>query len=66
MQTKHLYVLIHIRIKDEIGTMKLVSNFQTDHSKGVLLLCLKIFICIFLCHIVLSQGVLQPCGQGHA
>ena len=28
MQTKHLYVLIHIRIKGEVGTVKLVQSLQ--------------------------------------
>ena len=51
MRTKHLCVLIHIRIKGEVGTVKLFypsSNFLTGHSKVVLLSW------IFFFHIVLS------------
>ena len=41
MQTNHLLVLNHIRIKDKVGTAKLFLspiNFLTDRSKAVLLL----------------------------
>ena len=42
MQTKHICVLIHIGIKGEVGSVKLVlfkpsSNFLTDRSKAMLL-----------------------------
>ena len=58
-QTNNLCVVIHIRIKGEDGTMKLVStfsNFLTDCSKAVLLLwifcvicvCLGLLYCLFL------------------
>ena len=64
MQTKHLCVLIHIRINGEVGTVKLIyasSNFITDRPKAVLLLWIFCIICICLYHIVMS--VLQPCGH---
>ena len=37
MQTKHPCVLIHTKIKGEIGTIKHI-DFYTDPSKAVLLL----------------------------
>ena len=49
MQTKHLCVFIHIRIKGEVGTV----NFFTDHS------FLDPF-CYYLCYAVLSV----PCRLG--
>ena len=58
MQTKYLYVLIHICIKGEVGASPPVKYF-TDHSKAVVLLwifyvfsvlyllciCARLFIC---------------------
>ena len=44
MQTKHLSVLIRIRNKGDVDTVKHVkrsSNVFTNHSKAVLLLCLN-------------------------
>ena len=49
MQTKHLFVLIHYIINGEVGTVKLfkpLSNFLTDRSKVVFLLCL-LFVFVF-------------------
>ena len=60
MQTKHLCVLIHIRIKGEIGTVKLVkpsSDFLTDRSKAVFFVDHfyfgLVFAIFFLCHAAL-------------
>ena len=64
MRTKHLCVLIHIRIKAEVGSVKHVymfkpsSNFLTDCSKAVLLLWIPFVISVGLCH-----TVLQHCGH---
>ena len=44
MGTKHPCVLIHTRNKDEVDTVKHVlvsTNFLTDRSKALLLLCEK-------------------------
>ena len=54
MQTKHLRVLIHYIINDEVGTVKLLkpsSNFLTDFSKAVFLLWILKFslFVIFVC-----------------
>ena len=41
MPSKYLFVFIHIRNKDQVGTVRCVkssSNFYTDHSKALLLL----------------------------
>ena len=43
MRTKHIYVLIHIRIKDEVGAVKDVNSF-TERSKTVLLLWISFVI----------------------
>ena len=67
MQTKHLCDLIHIRIKGEVGTVKLVkpsSNFLTDCSMGadLLVFLYAMFSCDF-CHIPIiwchGSGVLD-------
>ena len=49
MQTKHLCVLIHIRIKDEAGTVKLVLAVPRRY-----LFCGSSLFCVCLCHIVVS------------
>ena len=57
MQTKHLCVLIHIRIICEVSTMKQFkpsSNFLTGRSKVVLLLWICFVICVCLCHTDMS------------
>ena len=59
MQTKHLCVLVHIRIKGEVSTVKLVKalalqSFLTDRSKAALLLCIYYVISVCLCHTVMS------------
>ena len=57
MRTKHLFILIHIRNKDEVGTMRLVSptvNIFTDRSKVVLLLWIILLFMFHVCHAVLS------------
>ena len=55
MQTKHLCVLIHIIIKGEVGTVKLIKALQyfsyTGRSKAVFILWILYFIC--LCHTVM-------------
>ena len=63
-QTKNLCVVIHIRIKGEVGTMKLVStfsNFLTDCSKAVLLLW--IFVLFVFVLAFCDVCFLQPCGH---
>ena len=69
MWTKHLHacVLIHIRTKGEVGTVKYISHLQwifADHSKAVLLLWILFAIyvsCLFLlCCLVCSM---QPCDH---
>ena len=63
---KHPFVLIHIKNKGEVGTMKLVKpsskKILTDHSKEVLLLWNLFVICVscLSCCLVCS---LQPCGH---
>ena len=52
MQTKHLFVLIHIRNKGKVGTIKQVKLLFTYRSKAVLLLWI-IFVIYDLCHAVL-------------
>ena len=49
MSTKYLCVLIHTRIKGEVGTMRHVKpsgNFLTDHSKATLPLWIFFVICV--------------------
>ena len=59
MQTKHLYILIHIRIRVRFvpsNIFKPFSNYFWDHSK-VVLFCGSILLCVFclcLCYTVLS------------
>ena len=66
MQTKHLFVLIHIRNKGEVDTIKmfeLSSSFTTDRSRQCLLcgsfLLYVLHVCF--CHTVLCS--VQPCGH---
>ena len=63
MQTKNLFVLIHIRNKSEVGTIKLVflalQDFFTDRGKVVLLWILFVnYLLCLSCYLVCS---LQPC-----
>ena len=47
MPTKYLFVFIHIRNKDQVGTVKCVkssSNFYTDHSKALDPVCYLRFV----------------------
>ena len=69
MQTKHLYVLLRIRTKGEVGTIIHCKPYSrkkdfTDHSKAVLLLWILLVIyvsCVsLLCCFVCS---LQPCNH---
>ena len=67
MRTKHLCVLIHIKNKDEVATVKHFkpsSNYVTDCSKGVLLLWILFVVCVsclsLSCYLECS---LQPCGH---
>ena len=55
------YVLVHIRIKGEVGAIKLFKNF-TDRSKAVLLLWI---ICVIyvLCLSCFRVCSLLPCGH---
>ena len=61
MQTKHLFVLIHIRNKGDFGTKKNYFLF-TDRSKVVLLfwILFVIYVLCLSCFLVCS---LQPCGH---
>ena len=66
MRTKHLCVLIHIRNKGELATVKmfkLSSNVLTDRSRQCLLcgsFLLSVFrVCFY--HTVLCS--VQPCGH---
>ena len=67
MRSKHLCVLIHIGVKGEVGTVKLVfkpaSNLLTDRFKAVLLLWIFFFIilCLYLLYCLVC--VMQPCGH---
>ena len=59
MRTEHLCVLTHIRIKGEVGTVKLVYAlwyFFTDQSKTKLLLWILfvIYVSCCPCNVVLS------------
>ena len=65
MLTKHLFVLINIRNKDEIGTIKHVKfsiKFLTDHSKADLL-CILFFRFFFMSCLFLATLWL-PAGKG--
>ena len=62
MQTKHLFVLIHIRIKGEVVTVKHVQALQS--SKAVL--CLWIICVIYVSRLSLLYCLvcsLQPCDH---
>ena len=67
MQTKHLCVLIHCIINDEVGTVKLVEalkQFFTDHCKTVSLMWIFLVICYFCLSMpILDVCLLQPCGH---
>ena len=63
MQTKHLYVLIHIRIKGEAGTVKLVQSLQCF----LLTVPRRCFYCgsflLFTFHVSLYYAILSvPCS----
>ena len=63
MRTKHLYDLVHIIYKGEVGTVNHVkpsSNFLSDRSKAVLILLVIFVICVWFL-IVLSV----PCSLVH-
>ena len=60
MQTKHLCVLIQVRIRSEIGTNP-SSNFLTDHSKRCFFFIL--FVICVLCLTYWLFCFLQPCGH---
>ena len=55
MRTKHLFVLIHIRHKGEVGTnmFNRSSSFLTDRSKVVLLLWILFVICVSCLSVIL-------------
>ena len=57
MPTKHLFVVIHIRNKGEVGTQTCLSPqviFFTDRSKAVLLLWIFFAVVFCVYHAVLS------------
>ena len=58
MRTKYLFVLIHIRNKDEAGTMKLVKALQYNFLLTVprlFFFCGSVLLFMFcVCHAVLS------------
>ena len=66
MCTKHIFVLIHICNKGEVGTIKLVKpsskNIFTDRSKAVLLLWISLVIYVS-CLSVFPVCSFQPCGH---
>ena len=61
MQTKHLFVLIDILNKDEVGTIKPEKIVFTDRSKGVLLLWVNFVINVsyLSCFLVLWSSALK-------
>ena len=70
MRTKHLCVLIHIKNKDGVATVKHFkpsSNYITDCSKGVLLFrILLLFVFrVCLCRAILSVpcSLVVTCGE---
>ena len=58
MQTKHLCVLIHIKTKGEVGTVKLVKpssrNIFTDRSKSCFFCGSFLLVMFCVCHAFLS------------
>ena len=54
-------VLVHMRIKGEVGTVKLVKYF-TDRSKAVLLLWIFYDFSV-LCLLCLCACLFVPCGH---
>ena len=60
VQTKHLFVLIHFRIKGKVGTVKhfWALQFFTDYSKVVLLLWIILLFEFHVSYAVLSA----PCS----
>ena len=69
VQTKHLFVLIHFRIKGEVGTVKLfwALQFFTDYSKVVLplwiIFCYLSFMSAMLSCLLLA-ALWSPAGKG--
>ena len=68
VQTKHLFVLIHFRIKGEVGTVKhfWALQFFTDYAKVVLLLWI-IFVMSFMSAMLsclLLAALWSPAGKG--
>ena len=69
VQTKHLFVLIHFRIKGEVGTVKhfWALQFFTDYSKVVLLFvdhfCYLSFMSAMLSCLLLA-ALWSPAGKG--
>ena len=57
MRTKHLFVLIHIKNKGEVGTIK-VKIFLADRSKTVLLLWIffAIYVHCLTCFLIWCPG----------
>ena len=71
MQTKYLCVLIHIRIKGEVGAVKPVSppvKYFTDRSKAILLLWIfyvySVLRLLCLCGRLFICALLSPAGKG--
>ena len=57
MQTKYLFVLIHVINKGEVGTLTMFipsSHFLTDRSKALLLLQIIFVICGLCLSVILS------------
>ena len=67
MQTKPLYVLIHIWTKDEVGAplnwFSPPVKYFNDRSKAVLLLWFIYVISVLFCYAFLHVCLLMPCGH---
>ena len=67
MRTKHLYVLIHIRIKGEVGTVKKYLNplvmFLLSFQGNASFVNLFCYLCLYLSLSDCLVCFLQPCGH---
>ena len=58
------YVLVHIRIKCEVGTdLSPPVKYFTDHSKAVLLFLIFMFFLFCLCYAFVRVCLFLPCGH---
>ena len=63
MRTNYLSVLIHIRTKGEVGTVKPSCNFLPDRSQTVIHLWILFFTYLCLSMPYCLVYVIQPCGN---